>query len=660
MRFSRGFVGAFVVSAMAVFAACGPAENASPYPETDDSSTSTRPLSGTRLRLMAGNLSSGNGQSYTPGHGARIFQGCHPDVVMIQEFNYGSNTAADFRTFVDQTFGTGFSYARGAPAQIPNGVISRYPIVASGDWVDNSVSNRAFTWAHIDLPGSHDLWAVSVHLLTTGAGNRAAETSSLVKQIQANVPAGDYVVIGGDFNTGSRTEQALSNLSAVVVTSGPYPADRNGNGNTSASRSKPYDWVVVSPNLAAQATATVIGGSTFANGLVADTRVYSPIAEISPALSNDSSAPSMQHMGIVRDFDVDFGNTPPPPTVHVDSPNGGEVFLTQTPQTIRWVASNATSVDLWYAADGTTFTAIASAVNASAGSFNWVTPAAATTTGKIRISVAGNSAVSDTSDAVFTLKAAPPPTSVHVDSPNGGEVLAAGQTVTIRWSATNVARVDVGYAVNGTTFTTVGASVDATLGQLSWVVPSTATASAKVRVIDAADSTFSDVSDSAFTVTVPTTPAKVIVNEILANEAGSDPAGEFVELVNVGGSAADLSGWALSDSAQVRHRFATGTSLAAGATLVVFGKATGIPVGLANATAASTGTLGLSNSGDTVSLFDAASASVDVFTYGASLSSTDGVSMNRSPDRTAGAGFVLHTSLSTASSSPGHSVDGTL
>ena len=37
-------------------------------------------------------------------------------------------------------------------------------------------------------------------------------------------------------------------------------------------------------------------------------------------------------------------------------------------------------------------------------------------------------------------------------------------------------------------------------------------------------------------------PAQVIINEIRANEPGSDTAAEFVELVNVGGTAANIGG----------------------------------------------------------------------------------------------------------------------
>ncbi|WP_235880111.1 lamin tail domain-containing protein [Polyangium aurulentum] len=152
--------------------------------------------------------------------------------------------------------------------------------------------------------------------------------------------------------------------------------------------------------------------------------------------------------------------------------------------------------------------------------------------------------------------------------------------------------------------------------------------------------------------------AQVIVNEICANEPGSSTSGEFVEIVNVGGAAADLGGWSIADGTQARHTFPAGTSLAAGGALVVFGGSSGIPAGLGNAVAASTGGLGLGNSGDTVALVNASGATVDTFTFGSSLASTDGVSMNRSPDASAQGTFVLHTALTAASASPGKRANG--
>jgi endonuclease/exonuclease/phosphatase family metal-dependent hydrolase len=155
-----------------------------------------------------------------------------------------------------------------------------------------------------------------------------------------------------------------------------------------------------------------------------------------------------------------------------------------------------------------------------------------------------------------------------------------------------------------------------------------------------------------------TSPAKVIINEILANEPGSDTNGEFVELVNVGGTSASIGGWTLSDATSVRHTFASGTSLAPGKAIVVYAGASAIPAGLTNAVAASTGQLSLANGGDSVILKNG-TTTVDSFTYTSTLAGTDGVSMNRSPDASATGTFVLHTSISSLSNSPGTHANGT-
>ncbi|HEX5745114.1 MAG TPA: lamin tail domain-containing protein [Archangium sp.] len=515
------------------------------------------------LRVMAANISSGNYQSYDPGHGIRIFQGTRPDVVAIQEFNYGDNSASAIRSFVDTAFGTGFSYYREGGAQIPNGIISRYPIIASGEWDDTQVSNRDFAWARIDVPGPKDLWVVSVHLLTTSSSIRNTEATNLVNFIKANVPTTDYLVIAGDYNTSSRTESCFTTFSQVVSTASPYPADRNGNTNTNASRGSPYDHVLVDADLRAWQTATVIGSSSFAAGTVIDTRVYSPISEIAPALSSDSGATNMQHMAVIKDFLIPDSTTTA--SITVGSPNGGESYAAGSAQSITWTATGVTSVKIEYTLNGSTWTPLTASTSASTGSYGWTVPSTTTTTAKVRVSDASNSAITDTSDANFSI----------TTSGGGG-----------------------------------GAAV-------------------------------------------------VFINEILANEAGSDVNGEFVEIVNSGGTAADLSGWTLSDAAGLRHTFASGTTLAAGKAITVFGAAAGIPTGVSNAVGSTSGGLNLSNSGDTVTLKNAAGTTVDTTTYSSSLAGTDGVSMNRGPDVTSGATFVLHTTLSSATSSPGTRANGT-
>jgi len=514
------------------------------------------------VRVMAANTTSGSLQSYDPGHGTRIFQGTKPDVVAIQEFNYGDNTPTAIRGYVNTAFGTNFSYYREGGAQIPNGIISRWPIIAAGEWDDTQVTNRDFAWARIDVPGPKDLWVVSVHLLTSSSSIRNTEAVNLVNFIKANVPVTDYLVIAGDFNTSSRSEAAFSTFSQVVSVAAPYPADRNGNTNTNASRGSPYDHVLVDSDLRAYQVATVIGGSTFSAGLVADTRVYSPISEISPALSADSGAANMQHMAVIKDFLI----------------------------------------------PGDTVSA-----------------------------------------------------SVTVNSPNGGESWAGGGAQSITWSATGVTNVKLEYTLDGGTWSVITSSTSASTGSYTWTVPNSASTAARVRVSDAANSAVSDTSNAAFTITTaPTGTGTVFINEVLVNEAGSDVTTEFVELVNSGTAAVDLSGWTLADATGLRHTFASGTSLEAGRSFVVFGGAAGIPTGMTNAVAASTGTLSLSNSGDTVYLKNTAGTAVDTATLGSALCGTDGVSANRSPDGSSTGTFVLHTTLSGSGSSPGKRTNGTV
>ena len=299
-----------------------------------------------RVRIMAANTTSGNFQSYDPGEGIRIFQGLDPDVILIQEFNYGNNSSLDLREFVDEAFGEDFEcYREAGNEQIPNGIISRFPIIASGEWEDVEVSNRDFAWARIDIPGDKDLWAVSVHFLTRNATVRNAEATALVNFIQNNVPDSDYLVVGGDFNTDSFSESALSALSSVVETDG-RPDDQNGTTGTNASRSKPYDQVLPDSELEALETSVTISGHsfTYAEGLVFDSRVFTPLSSVSPVQFGDSGASNMQHMAVIRDFLIPTDGEIEPaeyPTNFSGNPTDSSIQLT-------WVDSSGSPTPVGY------------------------------------------------------------------------------------------------------------------------------------------------------------------------------------------------------------------------------------------------------------------------------------------------------------------------
>ena len=269
---------------------------------------------GLHVRVMAGNLTSGNDQSYDPGDGVRIFQALQPQVVMIQEFNYADNSPEAIRQFVNSAFGRNFYYYRenDPTDQIPNGVISQFPILDAGQWHDPYMPNRDFVYAKLDIPGPHKLWVVSVHFSNKLSKNRVNEADIVTKALKRNVPPGDYIVVGGDLNTRNGGEEALRRLSEVV-SSTRVPTDSDKNVDTSSNRSKHYDWVLASPNLERHQVAVDFsvdgeedqpGYNVYPDGLVFDTRTFPLLNRLEPARQGDSDAANMQHMAVIKDFEI--------------------------------------------------------------------------------------------------------------------------------------------------------------------------------------------------------------------------------------------------------------------------------------------------------------------------------------------------------------------
>jgi hypothetical protein len=157
-------------------------------------------------------------------------------------------------------------------------------------------------------------------------------------------------------------------------------------------------------------------------------------------------------------------------------------------------------------------------------------------------------------------------------------------------------------------------------------------------------------------------PGKLVFNEILANAPGTGVAGQFIEIVNVGGLAVALTGWTLTTNAGVRHTFGDWAAVSAGKSYVVFGSASAIPPELPSyqVAAASTGSLSFSEGGDTITLRTLGGNIMATATYPAALAAVDGVSMNCNPDATDTGVRVLHTDISSLQSSPGRRVNGVL
>jgi len=192
---------------------------------------------------------------------------------------------------------------------------------------------------------------------------------------------------------------------------------------------------------------------------------------------------------------------------------------------------------------------------------------------------------------------------------------------------------------------------------------------ANVTDQDANDPPDNMAADYTFSFTTPT----ILINEILADphatngDANGDGTvnttqDEFIEFVNVSGAALDISGWTISDIVQVRHTFAAGTIFTNQCGAVVFGG--GTPTGtfgntLVQVANASGNSLGLNNTGDTITLKNGATV-IATYTYGSEGGSDQ--SLTRNPDITGPTPLVQHTTATGAAGrlhSPGLRVDGT-
>jgi hypothetical protein len=240
--------------------------------------------------------------------------------------------------------------------------------------------------------------------------------------------------------------------------------------------------------------------------------------------------PSRPKAGKVFVLRVPNADVPPinqPPLVQVTAPNGGENLNGGSTFNITWTASDpdgdATlqSFEIRLSTDsGANFnTIIASNLAGTARSFTWtVNGGLNTNSARIRVVATDTTSLTatDVSNANFSIT--DPGVSVHLLTPNGGEMLTFGQTFRITWEVPTALEAQVkGFDLflstdGGTTFPTSirSAPIDPAIAKevrlFDWVVPS-GVCSSMTRVLVVATSVTgarsSDSSDANFSTVAP-------------------------------------------------------------------------------------------------------------------------------------------------------------
>ena len=182
----------------------------------------------------------------------------------------------------------------------------------------------------------------------------------------------------------------------------------------------------------------------------------------------------------------------------VTSPNGGESLLLGSTANLAWSSSGlagALHVDL-SRNGGTSWERIITNT-ANDGVQAWVVTGAPTTQALLRLTSVSNPAITDTSDATFTI----PPASVTVVSPNGGETLLLGSSVNLQWSSANLGgnvKIEISRD-NGATWEVIFTTTPND-GVQSWRVAGAPAAQALLRVSSRNEPVVADASNAPFAI----------------------------------------------------------------------------------------------------------------------------------------------------------------
>ncbi|RKY30980.1 MAG: hypothetical protein DRP68_05550, partial [Candidatus Omnitrophota bacterium] len=186
--------------------------------------------------------------------------------------------------------------------------------------------------------------------------------------------------------------------------------------------------------------------------------------------------------------------------LHLDAPNGGEIWEVASSQNITWTRTGSIAyVKLEYSTDGgiTYPNLIVDSTDAAVGSYTWTIPDAIGTALRVKVTDTSDATVYDTSDDNFTIKG-----KLVLTYPNGGETFIVGSSYDITWNTYGtIPKVNLYYSTDGggSYTSTITTGLDNT-GTYSWTVPDAIGTQTRIKVENYDDSTVFDTSDGDFTI----------------------------------------------------------------------------------------------------------------------------------------------------------------
>ena len=218
------------------------------------------------------------------------------------------------------------------------------------------------------------------------------------------------------------------------------------------------------------------------------------------------------------DYTIGYYTSNQPPGITVSSPNGGESWQAGTTQTIAWSYTGNpgayVKIDLLNnGSSASTITSSVSTGSGGSGSYRWNIPLtqAQGSLYQIRVTSTANSAYTDTSNSSFSI-IPPPPPSIKVTAPNGGQSWRTGSNQRITWSYTgnpgSAVKIELLQGAAASTATSVKTIAAGTAigsggsGSYLWKISSTQTAAGNywIRITSTTNNSCADTSDNSFSI----------------------------------------------------------------------------------------------------------------------------------------------------------------
>lgn len=190
------------------------------------------------------------------------------------------------------------------------------------------------------------------------------------------------------------------------------------------------------------------------------------------------------------------------PAISVVDPNGGESLTGGAPYTISWLSdgvSNYYNID-YTINGGSSWTNICFNQNITTNEYSWNVPSSVSTNCLIKITDNVNTCKTDMSDQVFAIGTAA--SDVTITYPNGGESWDACTIETISWTSTGTSdNYNLYYSLDGgANWLLIEENYYTLTKTYDWTIPNMSSENCKIKIADAANTSFYDVSDAVYTI----------------------------------------------------------------------------------------------------------------------------------------------------------------